>query len=624
MSRYRPLEKTPTINEALYNIRVEGLKKLARLVPLDGVKIPTRKLELIEYIIRRLAGDRLQTIWQGLDELQKAAVAEVVHSPETRFDADRFHAKYGDDPDWGSMDPYRRDIKPTALNFFFYGGIMPDDVKERCTAFVPEPVEATIETLEVLPAEYDLPQRYWDPETGRREWVTEPVALTVCDMERPAQRELLSVLRLTDARKIAVSTRTRRPAAATVKTLTTVLEGGDYYTYEPPESKWVDPNAGPIRAYAWPLLIQAGGLAQLSGSRLELTRSGRKALSAPAHETLRRLWNKWEGTTRFDELSRIDCVKGQGGRGKRTLTAIAGRRVSIIDTLMACPPGRWIEFDTFFRFISATGNAFAVAHNAWNLYIGESHYGSLGYSGCEGFLEQRYALCLLFEYAATLGLLDVAYIPPADARRDYHDLWGTDDLPYLSRYDGLLYFRINALGAYALDLNDAYTPAPIEAKGVLQVLPNLEVAAIGADLEPSDRLALDTYAEPVSDLVWRLGPEKVLAAVEQGRSVDEIRDYLTARSSAPLPDTVERLLDDCRERAGRLRDRGLARLIECADPALAALIANDAKMSRHCLPAGENHLVVPASSEAAFTRGLRKLGYLVAPDDVVAKTTPDS
>ena len=43
-------------------------------------------------------------------------------------------------------------------------------------------------------------------------------------------------------------------------------------------------------------------------------------------------------------------------------------------------------------------------------------------------LQGRFILAMLFEYAATLGLIDVAYIPPAGrARRITDDHWGTDD-----------------------------------------------------------------------------------------------------------------------------------------------------------------------------------------------------
>jgi hypothetical protein len=198
--------------------------------------------------------------------------------------------------------------------------------------------------------------------------------------------------------------------------------------------------------------------------------------------------------------------------------------------------------------------------------------------------------------------------------------WGTDELAYFSRYDGLMYFRITALGAYCLGAETEYQPAPVETKPVLSVLPNLEITAIGAELDQGDRIALDTYAIQVSDLVWRLDQVKLLAAVEEGRPIDEVREFLTARSSVAIPDTVAGLLDDVAARSTKIQDLGLARLVECADPALAALIANDLRTRKHCMLAGERHLVVPASSEASFKRALRDVGYLVAMGEVkVAK-----
>jgi hypothetical protein len=175
-----------------------------------------------------------------------------------------------------------------------------------------------------------------------------------------------------------------------------------------------------------------------------------------------------------------------------------------------------------------------------------------------------------------------------------------------------MFFRINTLGAYCLEMADEYTPAPIEVKPVLRVLPNLEIAAIGEALEQGDRLALDAYAVRSSDFVWKLDAGKLLSAVEQGRSVAEIREFLEARGGAPLTETVVRLLADLADRSVRVHDRGMARLVECDEPSLAALIANDSRTRSHCLRAGERHLVVPASSESSFKRNLRDLGYLLA------------
>jgi len=99
----------------------------------------------VDHLLEYLEGDRLRTVWQCLDDLQKAAVAEVVHSSETTFPAERFHAKYGRLPDIGSVSRWPRHQHPTALRFFLYaseqgGGVMPGDLEERLEAFAPPPV----------------------------------------------------------------------------------------------------------------------------------------------------------------------------------------------------------------------------------------------------------------------------------------------------------------------------------------------------------------------------------------------------------------------------------------------------------------------------------------------------
>ena len=347
----------PTLMIALsQHMSAEELKGLAALT---REKLPTRKADLAAVIVRHLDGERLRAVWQGLDELQRAAVAEVVHSSSTRFPADRFRAKYGRDPDWGHADAKGYHHIPSALGFFFYGrGRMPADLKARLKQFVPPPVAATVETLAELPTACSLPFSRWNPETKTEEKGVKKVPLAVHETARAAQRELLSVLRLVDASRVAVSDTTRRASAAAIDAITATLEGGDYYPRLPVTSKWNDENAGPIRAFAWPLLVQSGRLAELSGSKLQLTRAGRMALAKPAAETIRTLWARWAGTTIVDELSRIDCVKGQTGRGKRGLTAVSSRRSAVADTMAKCPVGKWILTDELFRLCALLATTF--------------------------------------------------------------------------------------------------------------------------------------------------------------------------------------------------------------------------------------------------------------------------
>ncbi len=459
--------------------------------------------------------------------------------------------------------------------------------------------------VEELPEEIEQRHTFYDYATRARQTAVEFVPLTVRETERAARHDLEAVFRLADSGKLSVSDRTRRPSAATTRIVAQALLGGEPY----PE----DSGIGPMTSFAWPMLIQVAGLAELRGSRLALTNAGSKSLTVPAADMLRKIWDRWLATRLLDELSRIDVIKGQTGKGKRGLTAVASRREVIADAVAECPVGGWVTTDELFRYMRAVGHRFEVTRDPWRLYIGHPEYGSLGYDGYGGWniLQARYALCLLFEYAATLGIVDVAYVPPAGARPDFHDMSGTDDLEYLSRYDGLTFIRLTPLGAYILGWAESYEPPAPEQRTLFTVLTNLDVVATGDGLTFADRIVLERYAQRTADRVWRLDRDVLLTVAEQGESMADVRAFLAARTATPLPQAVISLLDDLTDRAQRFVDRGTMRVIDCADPALVLRLANDRATRGLCIAAGENRLLVPAGSEQAFRRAVRKLGYAV-------------
>ncbi len=92
-----------------------------------------------------------------------------------------------------------------------------------------------------------------------------------------------------------------------------------------------------------------------------------------------------------------------------------------------------------------------------------------------------------------------------------------------------------------------------------------------------------------------------------------MEEFLAAGGHGHLPQTVRVLLADLGERAGRLRDLGTARLLECADAGTARLLADDRQLGKVGYRAGERLLVSRAEAEAAVRARLRKLGYVVPP-----------
>ena len=263
-----------------------------------------------------------------------------------------------------------------------------------------------------------------------------------------ALSNLVSVLELAADGQVRYSASTRRSTAATVKLVEDVLVAGDFYD-----------SGESIAAFAWPLLIQVGGLVRLAGTRLELSSRGHAALARPSYEALGALWARWLGSVSTDELARIEAIKGQRKPG--TLTSAITRRAAVVAALAALQPGAWTGAGKLLASLRAQQQPPLVAARSlralWRLYVADSYFGSLGHAGPRTWdlVEGRYALCVLFEYAATLGLIDVAYTDPRGARDDYRALWGADQLGCLSRYDGLSAVRVNELGAAVLHDPDA-------------------------------------------------------------------------------------------------------------------------------------------------------------------------
>ncbi len=415
-----------TVEIALESRTVEQLKKLAALLPTSSK--PTRKAELVAFVLKHLQGKSLRELWQQLDPLGQAAVAEVVHSQSDDFPTAQFIAKYGQEPDWGTGERYYYNFQPSLLGLFFYDGWMPQDLKRQLKQFVPEPAAATLNGSEETPKTLTRVWRRYSPKSNEFEQVTDEIAVTIAQMERAALHDLQAVLRAIDLGKVTVSDKTFDPTSATLKAIAPLLEGGDYYdnfVRAQPKKNYDSedfnqrssrvkfftladierdpddvPEIGAIKPFAWVMLVQAGKLAELTNKRLSLTKAGQKALSDPLAKTIRTLWQRWLKTTLLDELRRIESIKGQTGKGKRGLTAVSGRRSTIANALKDCPTGQWVKVEEFFRYIIAAGYDFEVSRQPGNLSLNNSCYGDLE-EGDWTVLEARYILCLLFEYVAT-------------------------------------------------------------------------------------------------------------------------------------------------------------------------------------------------------------------------------
>lgn len=588
----RVVDELKKICVYLFNaLKKSRIKPSGLDIPDKAAGLPIRKAERVQWIRTCLLDALLLKFLyeKKMTDIEQAALKEAAHNGGI-INWDQFHAKYGDTPSFSSL--------PIVL--FMTSRGMPGDMCSILAPLIPPPTDVEARSCESLPETVKLYDK-WEGD--------DEVPLIQHATEKAAANDVMIMLHIIAGGKINVSPKTGRPTKAACKTIRKALSMGDFYPEDMESTDSWDVKMGEagIRPFAWPLILQAGGLVRINGSKLELSRTGKAAMTKPAHDVIKNLWERWLKNKIFHEMSRIEVIKGQKSR-KRPLYVAAGARRGIADALAHLEEGGWMQTGEFFTFLIAKGHEVNVVRDDWPLYIAEAHYGSLGYNHVTWEqVEGRFARAFLLEYAATLGLVDVALIPPWGALRDFSDLWGADEYSCLSRYDGLYALRLNALGAWVFRKKDVYIPS-VNDSASLTVLPNMEITSLGA-VAPSDELFLDRFCKRKSDRVWQLALGKLLQAVSEGVDISGVIDFLSERNNGPLPQPVDAFLQDAARRVGMVQDAGEARLVRCADKITAKLIANDSRLKDCCMPAGNNYLVVFKDKESQFRKKLIDIGF---------------
>ena len=409
---YREFDLLPAkVQAALMTLNSEPLRRLLS-VAMARKPYPTRKADMATVIDSCLTGSGLHALWNALDSLQQFAVAEATHDAFGLFRARRFEAKYGEMPKGYRLKGYH---ETSILRLFLYpctsdGPLvfMPNELAMRLRSFVPTPEKAKLDTRNELPDGVQMAERG----PFRTRPAEKIAALTQRNMERAAQQDLLAVLRLIDNGKVSVGAKTRHASATAVRNIAGVLAGGDFYDLEETKERG-EQTPRPIRTFAWPWLMQAGRLVEQRGSKLALTKTGQQTLRQPPADTLRLLWQRWMKNKLVDEFNRINVFKGQtSSKGKQAMTSPASRRAKVESAMRDCPVGVWVSIDEFWRYLQAAGFDFEVTLEEWRLYILNAHHGTLYFTEWST-IQGRYVSCLLLEYAATLGMIDVALTPPA-------------------------------------------------------------------------------------------------------------------------------------------------------------------------------------------------------------------
>ncbi|MES2199864.1 MAG: hypothetical protein V4489_06825 [Chlamydiota bacterium] len=596
----------PSYADSLTEFTVDEIKKLLKLLrdffPKNLSHKAPRKDDLISHLSSFFSPKEvLKEFYKNLSTLEQSTLQEIVHTDGGQFHFDQIMAKYGDAPRMRVSYSDKTTKRSHLAVLLSRSDTLPQDLLLRLKEMIPPPKKTKIDGLNTLPEKFSIQKR----------GATENLSLIIHETEAAALSDLTTLLNLCENNSIGVGETTGNVSATGALKIQAVLSKGDFYSQNDTAPDAYDVQIGTlgVRSFAWPQILQAGKMAKIEKNKLSLSRSGKQSLSAPKHDVIRTLWNAWLKNTDFHELSRIETFKGQKAKG-RPLHSPTRAREMIAEALTQVTPGKWMLIDDFFRFIIALKLNFEIAKNPWALYINDSHYGSLGYNHIQWrHINGRFTLAFLLEYAATLGIIDVALTSPWGSVSDFSDFWGTDDLTCLSRYDGLKYIRLTKLGEWILIGQESYTEKLDPKVAQFQISPNFELTLLSKELLPTDKILIDRLCDQISDKVWILSKNKLLKLIELGASTKEIKDHIISLTSEKtLPNSIVHFLDDLENKGNPLVFKETCSLIECQDEITATLIAHNKDLKKFTFLLNDKRLVILKGHEEAFCKGVKKLG----------------
>ena len=558
---------------------------------LDGGSSITRKAERVDFIKQNIFKPwRLREIWKKLDPVAQRAVSVAYHNGG-EFQADAFVAQYRElppRPEEEGRSYYYYNRTPILFDLFVISGEIPSDLMPLLSDLVLEPERFQIEGIEELPEETETWQEYYVP-------------LMQADTEQVGQMDLFSYLRLLEQGQLKFSTTNKQLTAASIRKVLGILLEGDFY---PPPEKPTGKTV--IRPFALDTFAQNCGFANGKG---QLTRKGRVYLEMQTPESMLEAFERWTEKSKFDEFQRVFGIGGKGSRSTR-LTASSSRREKIIEALSWCPAGTWININDFYRAIKIWQFDFDMEVSGYsNLHIGSSYYGDLNSVGGGTYwllTNGSYVKTVLWEYLATLGLIDIGYIDAEDEPSVYEHI---DDV-ILSHFDGLRYFRINNWGAYLLGQASEYVQAAPSEKTFFDISAEREVR-VTTKLTPSDRLQLEAVTEELGADRYHLEATRVLTAVENGQDLKRIEEFFAAHNAGSLPQEVTEWFATLRKNKGLFRTGKEAVLIQIKNPTLFDVVEKNAGLAKICKRIDDSTLMVLKAHQSRLKTLLMGEGYLL-------------
>ena len=572
--------------ETLMNHNSDVLKEYVALC--GGSSSLTRKADRAEFLVATLTSPlEIRRLWGEMDDLSRKALAGAYHN-DGIFNRDAFLAQYGALPERPQNSRFSWRKEPILLDIFIQDGQVPAEVMPLLAKIVPPP---------------DRFQLTGSPETPEQVLAHgQPIEFFVAEREQAGLHDLTLYLTLLNQGALKLSSSSYRLTPKSVETLTAGLQDGDLFADTEKAEEAILPNG----------LADFCHQSGLTNYRGDLKEPALRFLATNDAELLFDAYEKWAEEGSFDELNRIKAIRGLRAKGIR-LTSPASRREKILEALSWCPTGVWISVFDFYRAIKVWHFDFDLEESREDKlymgYRGNQRWYEPWASGEDSWLLTRglYINTILMEYLAAIGAIDIIYTYPENGTFPGNAYMYDDDS--YSRYDGLLYFRINPLGAYLFGQADEYKSSRPAESALFAVAPDGSISLLGAGgLTAAQQAQLEQCADAEGGS-YRLSVSKLLTVLESSADLEIQRSFLQQYNRGLLPAEVVALLDKIEADSKALRIATKSLTIQVRSAELATQVLADPKAGKIARQLDDKTLIIPASRETAFRNALREMGF---------------
>lgn len=208
---------------------------------------------------------------------------------------------------------------------------------------------------------------------------------------------------------------------------------------------------------------------------------------------------------------------------------------------------------------------------------------------------------------AAFGLLELRYTEPRNPQ------YFSGKKPYLTRWDGVVAVRLTAIGAYVFGQSQELALKPSTRQQTRLHLRPDRLHAVGQDLDPVTKLALDEFLEPISPGFYRLTRAKLLKGCQTPKDVKRRIADLRKRLPVDFPENWNAFFHEI-EREGKTldRDNSLSVFSLASRPDLQNHFLRDPVLRRLSLKVEGHRVAIDEKDLPAVRTHLRKLGYLAA------------